>query len=432
MNRKTHQVGAIVALAALITPTALAQNDECAGALPLPVGTVAFDTAVATLSAEVWPCASGGGPDLWYTYTATANSTLTISTCGSTYDTALEVFEGGCGALVPLDCNDDSCALQSSISFAAASGATYFVRVGGFSGASGSGTLALDDGSPRLNPVNGNFYLGVSAPGISWDQARADAAAMSHMGIQGRLVTLNDAQENDFVFALGNVNNYWLGGFHNTSSPSYSEPDGGWEWITGEAFTYTNWLVGEPNNSGAFGAEDYLELLQSTGFGETWNDAAQMEHPAGYVVEFSSDGLGVSYCSTNPNSQGTEGRMSATGSLAVANNDLTVTASDITSLVFGFFIVSRTEGFVMNPAGSAGNLCLGGAIGRYVGPGQIQNSGLAAEISLPIDLTLIPQPLGFEAVAPGDTWSFQLWHRDSDSGGNPTSNFTDGLRLTFS
>ncbi len=84
----------------------------------------------------------------------------------------------------------------------------------------------------------------------------------------------------------------------------------------------------------------------------------------------------------------------------------------------------------MNPAGSLGNLCLGGAIGRYVGPGQVQNSGTARIFQLEIDLGLHPQPTGLVNVAGGETWHFQCWFRDS-VGGQAVSNFTDGLELGF-
>ncbi|MEM8711604.1 MAG: hypothetical protein AAGG01_11675, partial [Planctomycetota bacterium] len=59
-------------------------------------------------------------------------------------------------------------------------------------------------------------------------------------------------------------------------------------------------------------------------------------------------------------------------------------------LGFGFFVTSQTEGFAANPGGSAGNFCLGGAVGRYVGPGQILNSGSLSQIELTIDLTQVP------------------------------------------
>ena len=79
-------------------------------------------------------------------------------------------------------------------------------------------------------------------------------------------------------------------------------------------------------------------------------------------------GLGINYCSANPNSTGATGSISATGSDQAGLNDLTLTAGDLPTNSFGFFLASQTQSQVANPGGSAGNLCLGGAIGRYVAP----------------------------------------------------------------
>jgi hypothetical protein len=92
--------------------------------------------------------------------------------------------------------------------------------------------------------------------------------------------------------------------------------------------------------------------------------------------------------------------------------------------------VSRTQGFVTNPFGSAGNLCLGGAIGRYVAPGQIKNSGPDGLITLGLDLGNVPQPSGHVGIQPGESWSFQLWHREN-FGGAGNSNYTDGYEIVF-
>ncbi|QDV05478.1 hypothetical protein Poly30_09760 [Planctomycetes bacterium Poly30] len=138
--------------------------------------------------------------------------------------------------------------------------------------------------------------------------------------------------------------------------------------------------------------------------------------------------VGTNYCMPNANSSGVAATMSASGSPVVNANSVTLECSSAPNLVFGFFITSQTAGFAMNPGGSAGNLCLSGAVGRFVGPGQIQNSGLDGTITLPIDLTNLPQPNGGAAANPGETWRFQCWFRDS-SGGIPTSNFSDGLAI---
>lgn len=144
-----------------------------------------------------------------------------------------------------------------------------------------------------------------------------------------------------------------------------------------------------------------------------------------------TNNVGTNYCDPSvPNSTGMGAAIEAVGSASVAANDLTLVSTQLPSFSFGFSIVSTSTGFVMNPGGSAGNLCLSGAIGRYVGPGQIMNSGLAGQLTLPLDLTQTPQPTGIVAIQPGQTWSFQTWFRDSVSG-TPTSNFTNGVTVMF-
>ena len=116
-------------------------NDDCAGALPLVNGTNGpFTTVGASTSAPAWSCASGGN-DLWFTYAAGGAGSLTVSTCTlATWDTALQIYSGSCGTLTSLGCNDDACSLQSSLTVPVTAG-LYFVRVGGFNGATGAFSL---------------------------------------------------------------------------------------------------------------------------------------------------------------------------------------------------------------------------------------------------------------------------------------------------
>ncbi|WP_145195967.1 hypothetical protein [Planctomycetes bacterium Poly30] len=153
----------------------------------------------------------------------------------------------------------------------------------------------------------------------------------------------------------------------------------------------------------------------------------------GLTGELVYDGgtIGTSYCGPAVlNSTGASGTISADGSTSVSDNDLTLMGSNLPNFSFCFFIVSRTQGFASMPGGSFGNLCLTGAVGRYVGPGQIQNSGSTGSVSLGIDLAAIPQPNGSIAAVPGDVFNFQVWYRDA-LGGTAGSNFTDGLQVTF-
>lgn len=188
-----------------------------------------------------------------------------------------------------------------------------------------------------------------------------------------------------------------------------------WEW-DGTNWTQRASVGSPPVTSAANFAFDAVRdaFVLFGGAGETWL----------------LGGNGTSYCDGTPNSTGLPGRISAHGSAVVTSNDLTLVAEDLPPHSFGFFLTSQTQGLTQNPGGSQGNLCLSGAIGRYVGPGQIRNAGATGAISLLLDLTQTPQPMGFVSVNAGETWNYQAWTRDS-VGGMATSNFTNGLEFRY-
>jgi hypothetical protein len=143
-------------------------------------------------------------------------------------------------------------------------------------------------GGPVLNPANCHYYEAIAvSEGILWPAANASAESHTFNGVQGHLVTITSQQETDFIVANfpqavsgPGSNYYWTGGFQQPGSP---EPDGGWQWVTGESFVYTNWATGEPNN---MGGEDYLLFWNPSGSGK-WNDGqGTISTQAGYIVEY--------------------------------------------------------------------------------------------------------------------------------------------------
>ena len=116
--------------------------------------------------------------------------------------------------------------------------------------------------------------------------------------------------------------------------------------------------------------------------------------------------------------------------VVASDNDVTLTMTSAPDGQFAYYIGAMSSAFIPFAGGSQGNLCVGGSIGRYVGAGQIQNSGSAGAVSLAIDLTQHPTPTGLVMVQPGQTWSFTAWFRDT-AGGVATSNFADGLEIQF-
>jgi hypothetical protein len=133
---------------------------------------------------------------------------------------------------------------------------------------------------------NGHFYLPVSVPNlITWQDCKAAAESAG-----GYLVTITSAAENTFVYNLIEAPHYWsyggqlgpgLGGYQ---PPSSIEPAGGWTWVSGESWTYSNWVGSQPDN-GDSPSEDMVHFLR----GGVWNDKLSTRaFLAGYVVERST------------------------------------------------------------------------------------------------------------------------------------------------
>lgn len=139
------------------------------------------------------------------------------------------------------------------------------------------------------------------------------------------------------------------------------------------------------------------------------------------------------------NSTGQVGTLVASGSAQVIDDDLTLEARQLPPGSFAFFVTSRSVvAPIPMPGGSQGFLCLGGAIGRFQSQvGAVSALGVYQISTDPgagpqrFSLTAFPQPNGTVAVMAGETWSFQCWYRDV-VGGAATSNFSEGVSITFS
>lgn len=140
--------------------------------------------------------------------------------------------------------------------------------------------------------------------------------------------------------------------------------------------------------------------------------------------------ISATFCSSTANSTGEEALLSVSGSDFAALNRLALNVRCLPNQTFGIFVVSDTPDFVPQPNGSAGNLCLGGSIGRYVQPGQIQSSGGAGAFSLTLDLRTTPTSTNTVSVMSGQSFFYQAWYRDV-AGGLATSNFSSGSRVDF-
>ncbi|MHC5115426.1 MAG: FG-GAP repeat domain-containing protein, partial [Planctomycetota bacterium] len=151
-------------------PGAAPPNDDCGGAIAISNGDTFFSTIGATDGAPPLPpeCDEGAGPgfvqEIWFTYTATCDGLLSVSTCDqATFDTRLAVYSGAsppppspggpCADPQLLGCNDDApdCAIfTSELTIDVLTGETYLIAVGGFDGQrpQGTGILTVSCGPP--------------------------------------------------------------------------------------------------------------------------------------------------------------------------------------------------------------------------------------------------------------------------------------------
>ena len=137
---------------------------------------------------------------------------------------------------------------------------------------------------------NGHWYQLVSEGHPSWTQSKTFAEQRG-----GYLATLTSHAENDLAGRLSQgLNPMLLGGFQDHSSPNYSEPGGGWRWVTDEPWAFSNWGAGEPNNSSnghGEPGEDYL-YSWTVAEGFKWNDGDNLCPecpPSRFLIEWSAD-----------------------------------------------------------------------------------------------------------------------------------------------
>ncbi|MBL7644841.1 MAG: trypsin-like peptidase domain-containing protein [Candidatus Hydrogenedentes bacterium] len=124
-------------------------NDACDTALPIAVGQVQTGATHAAMgSSEVPGCEYCYGPDVWYTFTPPTSDTYSVSLCGSTFDTIVEIFGGDCGGLEFVEGNDDGyCDYASTAVASLNAGETYWIRISGYGATTGAYELEVTRGA---------------------------------------------------------------------------------------------------------------------------------------------------------------------------------------------------------------------------------------------------------------------------------------------
>ncbi len=144
---------------------------------------------------------------------------------------------------------------------------------------------------------NGRWYEVRTVPsGLNWNQARSAAAAL-----QGALASFETIEEFNFVasglairplFWTQRFNFWrgpWIGGYQDPADPMFSEPAGGWRWVSGQPIEPSVLAAmgqGNPNNFPC--CEDALQFGENQ-YVRRVNDVPASNTAIAFVVEYSAD-----------------------------------------------------------------------------------------------------------------------------------------------
>ncbi|MFT7679793.1 MAG: hypothetical protein ACI8QC_003798 [Planctomycetota bacterium] len=425
------------ALALAFASSAMAQTDDCANPTPIGAnGSYGFDTTSNTTSGFSGGGSCGGGADtinqdLFWVFTVPAPGDYVFDTYGSSYDTKLSVHTGSNCSATCAAYNDDTGGLQSEVTLPGLlMGDLILIQVGGYGSSFGSGTLTIgtyvdpcsafmddmfeenDDCGMEVSLGNGT-YSDLRTTKTDWDYFSFFVAD----GDTIQLDTIGNLLTGDVDILL------YLDGF----CEPFANGDVGCDnsiacgWTTGD-----NEQIFWTNNTGA-----QARVIAKINI---WPGSPGPDCGPYDLIVSGADGgggFGTNYCGPGAvNSSGMPGIIGASGSNIVADNNLIITATQVPTAQFAYMIASRTQGFVANPGGSTGNLCILGDIARFNRAGEV-GAIVGGAFALTMPLGDFPEPpTNGVSVLAGDVWNFQCWHRDI-AGGVPTSNFTDAVEVTF-
>ena len=121
---------------------------------------------------------------------------------------------------------------------------------------------------------NGNAYI-MYQGALTWEQANEECRRMG-----GHLATATSAGEQEFLRKLAGNNLFWIG--------AKADAARNWNWVTGEAWYWTDWAPGEPTDTN--GNEDYAAV-----FWNGWMDLANDNtfNAKGFICEWDAGGSPV-------------------------------------------------------------------------------------------------------------------------------------------
>lgn len=232
---------------------------------------------------------------------------------------------------------------------------------------------------------------------VSWMEARAICEVLG-----GHLVVITSSGEETTIANLtsGSELNYWLGATDKVT-------EGNWEWITGEAWSYTAWGTSQPDNSTARyeNGEDYISFNTATA---TWYDIPYTGY-RGFICEYND--VRIPYDTSKK-------VMGNNGATTYARFDFPVSWSEakIACEKMGGHLVTVTT---VAEETVIASLCDGAPrLGYWIGATDEENEGTWKWVT-------------------GETWSYTCWSATDSQPDNSTANDSNGedyieFRLSYS
>lgn len=143
--------------AAIVAPS----NNDCAGAISLPVSTSTTCTTSITgttigATQSLAGCTGTADDDVWYSFTATNTFHAVTVTPTTLTNAVFQVFNGTCPSLTSISCINDTTGTnaETTILSGLTIGSTYFVRIFSNANGTGQGTFSICVTSPPPPPSN--------------------------------------------------------------------------------------------------------------------------------------------------------------------------------------------------------------------------------------------------------------------------------------
>ena len=171
----------IPALAALAVSAIAHAGDTPADATPFVFGetltgsTVGNSEALVVTTSGCGQYFTGSGPDAFHSFSLAEDTVISLSLCGSAFDTDLSVHAADTLALMAGACDDDSCGsnYESVFSNVSLPAGDYIIRIGGWNGDSGTYTMEGTLGDPCdrdplvFNVTSAADFISQIGPGLA-------------------------------------------------------------------------------------------------------------------------------------------------------------------------------------------------------------------------------------------------------------------------